>query len=259
MSFTGNRLFSLFVPILSLNQVLAYSHGSYEVLVLCSDAVTYKHSVLFEEYEEATPQEIEIARKTLTDFVLGVASYLVDVISQSALSKVPEFEQRKVLATKTALTTSRMARLTLSTKRLNLNVLKVRFSNSNPGLHPETDPCCLFLKSAMNWSSMQGQTLLPGGLSPHNCEECLEKELFQVCVMYMIQWCQFHLKFPFCTIPDLCLYLVFHVYRKYLGASWKHLSCTAGDSQSDSWLLMNKPRDHCSRDGAFMSVDQATS
>eukprot|EP00978_Attheya_sp_CCMP212_P000697 scaffold1397_cov41-Attheya_sp.AAC.1 len=173
----------IMIPIMTLQQVLEYDggHGGrYSVLVIAAKPSVYEETVLTKQYDLCTNDDIELATSTLAYFVKGVAFSLVNETDDADIKKlnVPR-EKKAIQRTKETLAEVGKVRIPeICGESKKLRVAKLHFDLATEDTHQECDPFLLYVKAAVVWSSLQGQKLLPGCPRPHNCEECLEQDLF---------------------------------------------------------------------------------
>jgi hypothetical protein len=170
----------IMIPIMTLQQVLDYDGGRYSVLVIAATPSVYEETVLTKRYDLCTNDDIKLATSTLASFVKGVAFSLANETDDADIVrlKVPR-ERRAIQLTKETLEDAgkvRIPEILGGSKKL--RVAKLHFDLAAEDTHQECDPFLLYVKATVVWSSLQGQKLLPGCPLPHNCEECLEQDLF---------------------------------------------------------------------------------
>mmetsp|Transcript_13704 Transcript_13704/g.37899 ORF Transcript_13704/g.37899 Transcript_13704/m.37899 type:complete len:456 (-) Transcript_13704:111-1478(-) len=174
----------LIIPIKTLSDVLRYTGGSFEVILLASDPDVYRECQVTNETELATYPELETAVKTLRSFVKACAYDAVENATDHNYADLHQPERRLV---SNGVNQSRphgplLPHLLASeedVKSGRVRVGKVRFSKEIEEAHQECDPYALFLKAVAVESSMQGEKLLPCCPALHDCEICMEQGLTQ--------------------------------------------------------------------------------
>jgi hypothetical protein len=168
----------IIVPIMTLAQMKAWNLEGYEAIVLAGDFETTTAANAYIEMQMnqvqtqplATHDEIEKSRESLKQVVQGLAYSLAHRSSQRCedLLEPAMQQQLEIFRTNLRRSGSIIVPKAASEDYSDLRVGKVSFQAHSPEAgavlaHPAPDPLLLVIKSAINWSRLNGQQLLVTG------------------------------------------------------------------------------------------------
>jgi len=179
----------LILPIMDLSEVIGYREGPYHALILAAEDTVYKQCGITADLPLASYQEIKIACSTLEAFVKACAYDVVKPLKDTVdliglFASLGNFERKRLEEglQKSKELGTRIPKMRISENDVtsgNVRIGRAPFCMKSEVAHQACDPYALFLKAVAVESSMQGEKLLPGCPPLHDCDVCLEKELYE--------------------------------------------------------------------------------
>jgi hypothetical protein len=170
----------LIVPVLSVDAMKNWNGQGYSAVVIAGEFDRISAASVYQgidfgsaRIEYASTSEIEVARQSLEQAVLGLSYSLLHRINQleAGVKKSLTLTRLKVLRARHGATNRSGIIVPKPSGRIWLRVAKVTFeAHSTAKGHPAPDPLLLAAKSAINWSWRHGQQLLAAGEPPEEDE-----------------------------------------------------------------------------------------